>query len=102
MNDMKPVTGDIKAWLAETAAIAQHPIYVSDAGAISCAAPECLCAGKPIAHEMAGRRHTVTCFVEAIAAHRKYWTLEGWLGVDMPQPLVCENCMRKAARDNGQ
>ncbi len=102
MNNMPTRSEDIQTWLEETLAIARHPIYVSDTGVITCNDKECQCAGKPIAYEMAGRRHAVECFVEAIAIHRTYWGPPAYPLVDMPVPQTCTACVRRAAQQNGQ
>lgn len=102
MNDMPTGLEDIRTWLEETLSIARHSIYVSDVGVIACNEKRCPCAGKPIAHEMAGRRHAVECFVEAIALHRSYWGVPNYPVTDMPEPTECASCKRRATRHDGQ
>lgn len=102
MNDMKPVTGDIKAWLEETAAIAGHPIYVTDDGVIKCGDARCPCDDGTIGEEMPGRRHAVECFVEAVALHREWWGKTPNPELLGPPTHECASCKRRATRHDGQ
>lgn len=102
MNDAPRWPESMKGWLDETLQIAQHPIYVSDMGIISCADDDCTCAGNVIGYEMAGRRHTLQCVVEAIAIHREHWGPGMLPGVHAVPPSECLCCHRTAARRNGQ